>query len=355
MNESFKIRHVHAIVGVFVVLAVVAALGGLAYAGKARRWFVPERRLTIILPEEGSMGLRAGAEVMILGVVVGSVVSVIPDKSGRMSALVSVRTDFLGFVRMDSVVKVTKSLGFAGDAFVEISGGKGAELPATEAVLTASTDTDYRLARELLTQIRTEIIPTISELRGAFTEARLAIAEIRRPDGDFHASLAALRQVMSEVSEGNGLIGQLVRDPTLPRDVRELLTNTRHAIDDIRLVVADLKRTSAVLPEVAESARQQLHQASELMTRFDATLNSLDAVLDDLRRVSAVLPGTARHLDDAAQIAPGLLLQAQDALRELQRAAESMQRSWLFGGNATDPAPRSRLIAPEEVGGGTKK
>src|SRR6185369_1425106 len=105
--------------------------------------------------------LKAGADVRILGTVVGSVLSVTPDDSGRMSALVAVRADFYRFVRTNSVVKITKTLGFAGDAYVEISGIKGDELPLTGAVLEASADSDYQTAHEILGQVKSEVIPTV--------------------------------------------------------------------------------------------------------------------------------------------------------------------------------------------------
>lgn len=361
LQESFKLRHVHSIVGIFVIVIGLAALAGLAYAGKARRWFVAERRLTIILPEEGSMGLKAGAEVMILGVVVGSVISVVPDDAGRMSALVAVRTDFLRFVRTDSVVKITKTLGFAGDAFVEISGGKGAELPPTDAVLEAAADTDFRLARDLLAQVKTEIIPMVVEVRSAFAEARIGISELRDPAGDVRSSLASLRRVADEVLAGNGLLGQLLRDQEIPKELHAFLDKLHAfldkmdlAMDESRLVLADLKRTSAILPDIAESTRDEVKKLPELLVQFHETLTAFDAVLVDLRRASMLFPGTAKNVDDAARLAPGVLLQAQDALHELERAAETIRRSWLLGGGE-EPTPKNRLIAPEEVGGASRR
>jgi len=42
---------------------------------------------------------------------------------------------------------------------------------------------------------------------------------------------------------------------------------------------------------------------------------------------------------DAVERLPGVLLQTQGTLREIERLVQGMQGSWLFGGSARPPRP----------------
>lgn len=351
MAQPFKFRHTNAIVGAFVLAALVAVVGGFVYAGKARRWFESTSRLTIVLPEDGASGLKEGADVMMSGTDVGSVVSLDPGNDGQVIAVLKVREKWFKDIKLDSVVKVKKTLGIAGDAFVEIGRGRGAALPLQNPTLAAAADEGYaKLAEDVLHEVRAEVIPTIQELRATLTETRLAVEKLRDPQGEVQLALASIRSVIAEIEQGRGLLGRLVKDQNMGADAAAVLPRINASLDQLHELMIDLKKTSEALPELVEVTNQQAKNLGPLVEQTQKTMASLDEVLGDLKSATGALPGATRDFEAAAAIAPGLLLQAQDTLRQIQKLAEALQRSWLIGGGTAGPTP-SRLIPPEAVGG----
>ncbi len=373
MAKPFKFRHTNAIVGVFVLIAGLALLASIVAAGRARQWFESTRLVTLKLPAEGSLGLKAGADVMMLGLEIGSVAAVDPGSEDKPpSALLRVRTDSLKIIRKDSVVKIAKTLGIAGDAFVEITRGRGEKLGQSDALVATQDENYSKIAEDVLAQVRAEVIPTIQELRATLTETRLAVEQLRDPKGDLQRSLVAIRAVLTDIEGGRGLLGQLVQDEQLAANAAALLPRLNASLDDLRLLMADLKKTTETLPELAQSTSAQVKalgplvlEAQEtaralgpLIEETRQTMRRLDSALDNVSIAASDLPASARNLEQATEIAPGLLLQAQETLRQVQRLAESLQRNWLIGGGGGPPAPAgagSRLIPPEAVGVGGGK
>ena len=157
---------------------IASGLFGLL-AGHAQEWFVPVQRYHLDFPVEGSLGIQKGSSVEILGAAVGKVerISVAPD--GHMTGELSVKGDFIRFVRADSQAIVKKRYGIAGDAFIDITKGKGAELPA-ESRLEVTRDMELTfLLANLLEQIRSTTVPAVEELQKTVVEYG-KLAEIGR-------------------------------------------------------------------------------------------------------------------------------------------------------------------------------
>ena len=122
-------RYVNEIAGAFVLLGLLLLAGGFMLAARSSGWFQSERRFAVTLPPEGGFGLRPGAEVRILGTVVGRVTDIGIDDAWNMRADVAIDADFGRFVRTDSVALVQKTYVVAGTAFLEITRGEGPLLP----------------------------------------------------------------------------------------------------------------------------------------------------------------------------------------------------------------------------------
>lgn len=86
MPKPLKVTRANEIVGLFVLLALAIALAALLLGPKTQRWFTPSHTLAIHLPPEGSLGLRKGADVLILGSVVGSVENIVVTDAGSVEA-----------------------------------------------------------------------------------------------------------------------------------------------------------------------------------------------------------------------------------------------------------------------------
>jgi ABC-type transport system involved in resistance to organic solvents, periplasmic component len=274
MTKPFKFRYVNEIVGTFVLLVVAALIAGIILAGRAQDWFEPVREIRLEFPEEGSLGLQQGAEIQILGATVGRVGKIRVKDDGSMYTTLEIKGDFIRFVREDSRAVIKKKFGVAGDAYVEITQGRGAPL-GEDAAMQATRDTELlEIAQEILKRIEEAIVPLLDE------HTKLA-ADLRNPDGPLMKLLGNLETVSRGLAEGEGSAGQLLRDPAVAQKIEKLL-------EDVRAILADIKATTARLPEMAETVRGEVE----------------------------ALPGT--------------IAQANEMLRESERLIEGIQRHWLI-------------------------
>src|SRR6185437_3190485 len=240
MATPFRFRHVHETAGIFVLGTVAVAITIVAITGHAQRWFQPVRRLTIILPEEGSLGLRVGSEVFILGVNVGAVDDIAPDPQGKMRAEVDIRRDYSQFLHTDSTATIRKTFGIAGDAYVDISRGSGAPLPETNAVIRSSSDrVPTEILSDLVVQLRDEAVPTMKQARSAMAEYQHLAADLRDPQGHLEQTLAHTDRITRGVERGEGLAGKLLVDPQVAGKGEAAIDKVNASLDQIDAALKD--------------------------------------------------------------------------------------------------------------------
>jgi phospholipid/cholesterol/gamma-HCH transport system substrate-binding protein len=307
MPKPFHKRRANELVGIFVLATIAVLAAALLLGPNTSRWFTPTRKLTVRLPAEGSLGLRKGADVLILGSVVGSVDDILVDDSGEMEAEVSIRGNFIRFVRRDSKAIIRKPLGI-GDASIDITRGSGEALPLSGATIQSSSDkAPTEMLEETLAEIRTEIVPASNELRTAVNEYTQLATDLRGQQPGLTEAIGHFNHVAANVQDGKGLAGMLISDATTADMVRQSLPKVSESIDDLRTTAATLRKVAATLPAMQNSARQSVDEA------------------------------------------PALLLQAQETFRQIQRLTEAVQHNWLITGGsvAEDPSP---TIAADRVG-----
>ena len=353
MTKPFRLRHVHETAGVFVIVTLALVIGALVMTGHSQRWFQPLRRLTILLPEGGSLGLRPGAEVFILGVSVGVVDDIAPDSEGRMRAEVSIRKDYSQFIHTDSTAVIRKTFGVAGDAYVEISRGSGGPLPPTDVVIHSSSDrAPTELLGDLVVQLRDEAVPTLKEARSAMEEYRKVAANLRDPEGYLQQTLARADRISRRVEGGEGLAGKLLADPAMATQAAAAIAKVNSSLDQIDVVLRDARTAAGSLSALADSGNKQIRELPALIEQTQQTLRESQAMLNDVRRTTTRLPGTVAALDQTLQALPALAMQTQETMRQVQRLVEGAQKHWLIQSYiAPEPAGGGR-IQPEDVGGG---
>lgn len=274
MNKPFKFRHVNEIVGVFVLLVVAALVAGIIFAGHAQDWFEPVYQIRLDFPEEGSLGLQKGAEVQILGATVGRVGKIRVKDDGSMNTTLIIKGGFIRFVRADSRAIVKKKFAVAGDSYVEITQGRGAEIGDDPAMLAVKDTEITEIAQDILKQLQDAILPLLQEY------TKLA-ADLRNPEGPLMKSLTHLEEISRGLAQGEGSAGQLLRDPKAAEEIDRILVQVRE-------ILADLKETTARLPPMAETVGREV-----------------DAL-------------------------PGTVVQSQETLREAERLIEGIQQHWLI-------------------------
>jgi phospholipid/cholesterol/gamma-HCH transport system substrate-binding protein len=318
MKPRFKFRHVNEITGVFVILVVVVLIATIVWTARSQRWFRGTVTLRIVLPEAGAAGIRQGSEVYFLGTAVGTVSDVIVDASGRMEAWTSIRSDFFRFVREDSSAVVKKKFGVAGDAYFEITRGQGQPLPKKDASiickeLPGTMETAIEEVRSAVLPVLEKIsvgVDTWTTLGGKLSSSADAWTRLGTNLGESRQHLdqliGRLDGIVAGVEQGKGTAGKLLTDPALADDLKTILDKGNVSMDQLQGILKDVQLAG-----------------------------------NNLSVVSEALAIEAKDL-------PGLVLQTQQTLHELERLIEGIERHWLIRKYIEQRHPNTR-IPPSEV------
>ena len=338
MPKPYRFRHVHEITGVFVLGVIVLLLLGIVGTGFSQRWFTRTTEFTLLLPT-GARGLRAGAEVKMLGTVVGSVQEIWVDKKERMmKGRISVRSDFAEMFVKDGSEALLRTPFGIGETYVEISAG-----PAEAKALLAESNMEARTEgaptesmEKTIAQIRDEVVPGIKEARAGVKEFTALAAELRRPESNLQQSFARLNRIFGDVEKGEGLAGKVLSDPQMAAEVQKTMTGLNASLAEAQAVLQDLRKTTNT---VAGQSQQSLEQ--------------FQAILQDIQKTTAALPQTVKSINQTTEAMPAMVLQMQETLRQIQRLVEGAQRSWLLRGTIEREGGSGGgvRIRPEDIGG----
>jgi phospholipid/cholesterol/gamma-HCH transport system substrate-binding protein len=283
-GKPFKFRYVNELAGGMVLLTVALLAAGLVLVVRSQRWFEDTLIVRTVLPRDGSAGLKRGAEVQIFETPVGLVREIEVSDDGRMEAELTVREDFARFVRADSEVIIKKRYQVAGDAYCEITFGDGP--PAEDgAVLPSRRDTELtEMARDIVEQVRAEIVPALETLRDAVEEYRLVAKGLNDPDGALQQFLAHLNNIATELEEGEGTAGRLLRDEYVADQVEGILEEINRSLEHLSGIMNDVRQASHLLPEIASTAGSELKDVSGLTLETRNTLRETREMIEGLKR-----------------------------------------------------------------------
>jgi len=316
-EERFKFRRVNEITGTFVLVVIAVLVAVVIWTGHSQRWFKSRVTLRIALPEAGAAGIRQGSEVYFLGTLVGTVASVEVDETGRMEAEANIRRDFFRFVRVDSSAVVKKKFGVAGDSFFEISRGKGQPLSERNASIVCTEQ--FQSALELaIDEIHKEAMVVLTKTGAGldtWTKLGVNLSETQQ-----HVDQLSIRldNMAAGIEAGKGTAGRFITDPALADGTQDLLAKANEAMSELQNVVTNL-----------DLAVRNVQNGTERLPEIT------DAVADETKDL------------------PGLVLQTQSSMREMERLIEAMQHHWFLRRyvNKTNPPPLHpayELPAPEK-------
>jgi phospholipid/cholesterol/gamma-HCH transport system substrate-binding protein len=250
------------------------------------------------VPEAGAAGIRQGSEVYFLGTLVGSVSDVLVDTTGRMEAQANIRRDFFRFVRMDSSAVIKKKFGVAGDSFFEITRGEGRPLPEKNASIVCNEQ--FQSALEAAVEdIRSQAMAVLKKTSTGLDAWTMLGTNLDNTQG-------RLNQLVADVQAGKGTVGNLLTDPATADELKTLLVKANQSVDGLQVTLNNLQQASTNLPAISD-----------------------------------VVGKEAKDL-------PGLVMQTQVSMREVERLVEAIQRTWLLRKhvNQTNPPPLRPLPEP---------
>ena len=301
MPKPLKFRYVNEIAGGFVILVVAMLIVGVVVAGHAQRWFESVHEVSIVFPPEGSLDLQKGSEVYILGTRVGAVEEITVADDGSMAGKISIRGKFMRFVRADSQAIVRKKFAVAGDAYIEVTKGTGAELPGDQSLICLKDVEIMETIQNLVQQFRDATLPAIEQMRKAVEEYTNLAVDLRKPEGNLQQLLTHLNKITEGLEKGEGMVGQVLRDPAMAERLQGIMASIEASLADVKKIMGDLEESA----DIAKGEMQDM---------------------------------------------PGVVLQTRQTMQETEKLITAVQKSWLLRSNIEQPAATT-LIPTTEVGG----
>jgi phospholipid/cholesterol/gamma-HCH transport system substrate-binding protein len=208
-TKGYKIR-----LGIFVAVGIALFAVAIFILGKQRNLFNPVLKITTTFYNVS--GLKVGNNVRFSGINVGTVdrIDIINDSTVQVDMII--RKEINQFIKTDCLVSIG-SEGIIGDRIVMISQGSAGSPQAEE-------------GQELLSQEPIETDEIISSLQVTAVNAEIISAE--------------LAEIMVNINEGNGTLGQLIQDSSMT----DIFTNT----------MENLEKSSKGLEENMEAAKNNI-------------------------------------------------------------------------------------------------
>jgi phospholipid/cholesterol/gamma-HCH transport system substrate-binding protein len=267
-----------------VALVIIAV--GIFLVGSQQRFWNP--RVEYWLQFSRTNGLAEGAPVLLDGVNIGSVASMrFPrDPTAHyVEVRISIANDVAERIRRDTVGRI-QTLGLLGDKYVELTSGTLETEPVEEGGLIRSFDpVDY----EALLGQSGDIVTNVIEVT------------------------ALLRRVLSDIDEGEGLIGRLVTDKDFGRQFS----------DQLRLTIAHLESATARIDGTIARVERGEGTLGMLLVEdhgLDQTLDNLDTASQNMLEFSDRLvhgEGALARLSADREF-------ANETLGNLERASSSV-------------------------------
>ena len=231
MKNSLETR-----LGVFVALAIIAAviivetIGGFEGFKRGHRLHARFNNV---------QDLKVGDRVKMAGVEVGSVEK-IRLADNKVKVTMKIRAD--AGVKTDSIATV-KFTGLMGQNFVSIDFGTlNGTVAANDTVLSTAEQPDLSSIMQKLDNVATGVENLTKSFTGDKIDNLLGPLTdfIKQNSGQLTATIANIRAVTGQISEGKGTVGKLIYDDSLYNSTLSAMTDLQTTIGDARNVLAEV-------------------------------------------------------------------------------------------------------------------
>ncbi|MFO1458606.1 MAG: MlaD family protein [Verrucomicrobiota bacterium] len=314
MKSSLETR-----LGLFFALVVIAAfiifelLGGGSFFQRGQEFRAQFNTVK---------DLKIGDPVKLAGVQVGQVKAV-AIRDNRVE--VTLRIDPGTAIRTDSVASI-QFTGLMGQNFVSLTfGSEKAPRAATGALLQSREQADLADLMTRLDSVASGVESLtksfsgeeISKLLGPLTDF------IKQNQSNISATLANMNTMTTDMAEGRGTFGKLIKDPTLYNEAVSAVTNMSSALadakplaDDARAMVADMRKMVTKM-EKGEGTLGRLMNDSKL---YDESTDAMTNLKEIMQKINQGKGSVGELVNDNS-----FLRNIKLTLQKVDKATESLE------------------------------
>lgn len=306
---ELKFSRMDRVVGVFIIVIIALLVATVALVGRGKDWFRPT--VTYYTQFRENYNLAPGSPVKLFKAEIGHVKSVqlVGDAVRvRLSIFEEYRTRF----RQDTVVTV-ESPTLIGSEYVAVRPGK------PDSPLLLPGETVKSLEQRTLSQILAEyeVEETAKRLTETIRNLADIVEELRDPKGPLFVSLNSIEKnlknvetVTTDLKEGKGTVGQLMRSD-------DLINRVNISMERLDSVLKDIEGAT---PEVTDNLRESMEK---------------------IREITANLEKGSRDVPDVIRTTKRGLQEIRDGVDEINRVVKALEKSPLIRGNLP-PRPEGR-------------
>lgn len=249
MSQSLSRRQAALLGGVVLAALALGAYGVARVADKQGLW-ADTADVSVGFPE--AHDVTPGTPVRIRGVDAGQVVAVeYPDHDGP-DALVTVRiklqSRYAGRLYADATAQIHSS-GVFGSKVIAVQPGNPATGPLADGRLRGLKPFSMDEA--------------VAEVRDLAKEAKDTAGQVKKLAADAQLTSAAARGLITDVREGDGTLGKLVRDDDLYHDLKDFATDARAMVKRADKAVGAVEGEMAGLKGFVADGRDTLRSVKQ--------------------------------------------------------------------------------------------
>lgn len=281
-------------VGVMVVVALALFMAGTFLIGREQRFW--ELKISYEIRFARINGLRVGSAVSLTGVDIGSVQDVYFPEDAN-AAYIAIRVRVAGSaarrIREDSLARI-RTIGLLGDKYIEISAGspQSAMLPPGS-IIPSADPIDYEALLGEGGDIVTNIVETTNSLRNVLAaieqgqgllgqmvknheQGAMTLADLQKTLAHIEATSASIERIAKEVESGKGALGVLLKRGA---ETERLLANLDRAAKELGRFATRLETAQGALPKLLEDKEygrallQDLETAARNLSELSEKIN----------------------------------------------------------------------------------
>ncbi len=318
-------------VGWFVILGIGALLLLLLVTSVRTNVFAKKFYLFFSPPSASSF--YEGQPVKFQGFAIGHVDKIELEEKGEVKVTLELLDRYRHMIHKGAIARLTKE-GLIGEQVVEVTAGD-----ENEAVVVEGDILGYETEASL-DQLLEDLKPAVNNANVLLRELASLATWMNDPDGDVHAAISGLREVMGGIRGER--VGAMIEQFTatlshLQRFAEEL--NEQRVAHELS---ASLKLMAAILDDirpfseaVGREGEVTVKHVNALLKNLDQLSNSLNIVASDLSELTPELPGLARE--------------SRTTIEEINALIKNLKGSWLFGGGKEQNSQEKRAVTAPPV------
>ena len=322
-----RLGRLERLVGLFVTLATVLLLTGLAYyvysTAQRKGWFLTKAPYFTYL--HSGAGLKVGDTVLLMGFPAGEITQVTAEEPGKpydVYVEFVVKAPYYGFIWTDSRVK-TKSFGLLGARFLELTKGDVNSKVPVHATYEENKET-HRLTRiwddkagaytsyghaakyflladeppqlsDQMDQVMQTVqaaLPNIlaltNQLTQVFTNAANAVAHLDEVLAGARPAVTNLQLITANLRDPKGSLGEWLFPTNMNQQITLLLTNANNAVTNVNTnlvtVVNNLNQSLENLASMTSNLNAQVQANTNILTGISKLVVDTDNMVQGLKK-----------------------------------------------------------------------